>query len=437
MSSPSLIPRTSTQTLNYVDSCTNFETYFTHFQQDKEKIIKTIYKNADSLVKLWPKVIPKDNCCQVCMGQGNWISNYCCFSCSNIRRLLGLETPQFKNAFKIENPCIVSNGLLAFRRYVFPKIFLNYDEKATVRGKIFLNSHREYTMCGTPANVSKVYSGDIFSIAALSNFCIEDLCRKHKLPHYQNRYTNFICGQHAYTLENFSNIQSISDLANLEPSIEDFESIIKQLIIFSKVLGNIYFSHGQPKNTSLVFDKTEVYYNYDGINVNGNYCLKLDNLNYSSFMINGNQFMAENSTFLLNIDNRILNKTIKTLTVPKVECIISGDTDSCRDDDNVNFFRLSDEILKIYDNIRHSGFPLFSKSFDFYNWLIIFANQPLFYEYFQKSPLLKNIWEVCWHKDELEKVHNIITKDDIDYDHQILKLWLRCDVVDTLYELLK
>ena len=92
--------------------------------------------------------------------------------------------------------------------------------------------------------------------------------------------------------------------------------------------------------------------------------------------------------------------------------------------------------------MRHSGFPLYTGSFDCYCFMISLMCQRSFFDCVMQNPNLYRIWSMMWLKEDLFKIESSLrnsfgqTSPTIVIDI-IKNSWLRCDIVDHMWNLFK
>lgn len=407
------------------------------YHTDRDNITSTMINNPQQLINdIWTVdgLLAVDESCQCNMGKGDRHTAAICAQCRNLRRIIDFREPVVGRPFTIE--CGMRTGKQLMVSHIeIPQPKLMWDVEASRRAQSYVLQHQALLSCGTP-NISgmKCIAGDNFTVRVLHTLMINKLLTEKNLPHSVHLHTAFICNGVGYMLNDAPTIGSFDNLKLLHArngwSAVDARSIILQLLVVLTELSKVNFSHGNPTIDALLFDKEPVSYSYNGAVVTGRFTLKLANLWNASAKYGCYHYFPHNETA-----NLMLRRSI---FMPEIITRVDNNVASC----GINLYRLTNASADIYNAIRHIGFPLFVGSFDFYCLLIALMMDPSFYNTVMITPISANLWTNLWQPEDLPVVtqrllqnHRMTT--NIQPVDIIKSLWLRCNVIDYSWSLLK
>ena len=247
-------------------------------------------------------------------------------------------------------------------------------------------------------------------------------------------------------------------------------SIFIQLLVILKELQQINFSHGTPSIHGLIFDKEPVSYIYDDVHITGPFTLQITDLWNASATLANVHYYPKNikTTFSLDREFFIPEITTKQATMAycddnviigtdKLDIACPSTSSSCPDTKSydvcekkrITFYKLTSSTINIYNAIRHSGFPLYSGSFDCYCFIVSLMCDKTFYNSVMQDQSLYRLWSMMWIREDLIRVENLIsnvfTKNYVSNPRAngtividiIKESWLRCDIIDHLWNLIK
>jgi len=263
-------------------------------------------------------------------------------------------------------------------------------------------------------------------------------------------------------------------------------TIIIQLLVTLSELSTINFSHGTPSIHGLIFTKDPVSYIYNDFHVEGPITLKITDMWNSSATFNNIHYFPKNIKSSMFIERNMFIPEIATKKVSMAHCYDIGAIqqsesfstksgnlkpplpivcpanittcpnattyDLCKSR-NVTLYRLTNSTLDIYSAIRSIGFPLFVGSFDFYCFMIALMCDKSFFEAVIKDDKLYRLWSMMWLIEDLPNIEKLI-KDAHEIEARgetplsnraasnivitiIRGAWLRCDITQFLWSLIK
>lgn len=267
-------------------------------------------------------------------------------------------------------------------------------------------------------------------------------------------------------------------------------TIILQLLVTLLELSLINFSHGTPSIHGLIFTKDPVSYIYDGVHIEGPITLKISDMWNSSATFSNTHFFPKNIKSSIYIERNMFIPEIATKTVSMAHChdiglqpdfftrsigaihdensatgsqpIVCPETittcpdattyDLCKAKE-VTLYRLTNSTMDIYTAIRHIGFPLYVSSFDFYCFMISLMCDKSFYDAITNDQKLYRLWSMMWLIEDMhyiersiKEAHDIEARGETPTSNRaasnmsiniIRGKWLRCDITQFLWSLIK
>ncbi|CAH6419395.1 Protein kinase [uncultured virus] len=477
------------------------DTLLFRYLQDRAEVTSMMLNNPDELIKtIWKQDGPLaiDNSCRCKMGYGERRTPFACAQCKNLRRLMDFRIGGVEKPFQLE--CGESAGknlIIASSSIASP--FLMWDDDAARRAKVYVQQYHNVTLCGTP-NIQNLrcITGDSFTIRTLILWMIHRRFAEKGLPHCPLLHTAFICNSNGYSLYTMPSIGPMPELHknldyhNLDLTTtnttvksqhfaytplkyEIVRTIIVQLLVILLELSEINFSHGTPSVHGLVFNKDPVSYAYDGVQIIGPITVQITDLWNSSATFNKIHYFPKNIRSSTSIERNMFAPTISTKTVSMAYCGDIGAIQNLSQDpiacpvtlqtcpdaityevckpQNINFYQLTSSTLDIYAAIRHIGFPIFASSFDLYCFMISLMCDKSFYATVINDQRLYRLWSMMWLSEDLFDVESLIREaQDVETNNQksannrtssntviniIRGKWLRCDITQFLWSLIK
>lgn len=440
---------------NNISKCaTDIDNLMKQYEKQKKIVLRNLILDTDNFInKVWKNngYLLMDNHCNFNMGNGN--CNFSCFNCRNISRLLDVNPDCFNSPFQIEYG--ENEGLsLVVENYgnVIPKLY--WDENVS-REVIKYTSRYNLFCCGTNKNVlsMKYLKGDSFTIETLIKWFLEKVMEKNNMNYILKSYSSFICNNNGFSLRKYSDIGSFEKLCSLKemqdkgfllPHIT--KSIILQLLVTIKSLTPYNFSHGTPCYKSLLFGREKITFNFEKGKIKSPITLYLNNLKYSSISIKNIHLSCQSKESDLYLKKISFTPNIKTKSKNNYFC---ENKDNFKENKELcefalkpcNWYKLENETLDVYTSIRHIGFPLFIGSFDFYCFLVsLMTCESFYYSLFSDGNLVK-FWNMLWTKKDIMTINERLKSHHQNNEYlpyNIIKgLWLRCDVVDYCFNILK
>ena len=449
------------------------------YEDNNMKTINNLFKHPDDFIKnVWKPngSLLFDNECRCKMGEGNIKSAFSCYNCKNLKRLVDFKMDSIYQPFQIECGDNIGLSLILIKNDILhPKLF--WDKPCADKARIYLKRYQNLQLCGSPVNISnmKCLRGDPFTIRILNDWIIEKYLKDKGLNHTLKNYTSYICGQHGYSLFEYPNLGNFKKLINnkdfiknnyLDPDIT--KTILQQLTIILRILSEINFSHGNPSFKSLFFNYKKVSFTYDGIKIKSNINVLLSNFLYSSLMMNDIHISSKTSESDIHLQKSLFTPDINVKSMESSYCnefksinskkIVCTDSKKCPDvesskklcslsEEKTNYYKLNNDTIDIYTNMRHIGFPLFVGSFDFYCFIISFMCCKKFYDSIYADETLYRFWTMLWTDNDLSIIENKIKvyhdEDDIDnlsekIGYELIKgMWLRCNILDYVWSIMK
>ena len=461
------------------NECVDVNQLLKDYENNNLKAIDLLFKNPDEFIKhAWKPhgTLLYDNECRCKMGEGDVKSAFSCYNCKNLKRLVDFRLDSVYQPFQIE--CGENLGLsliLVKNDILHPKLF--WDSNSADKARIYLRRYSTLQSCGTPNDISnmKCLRGDPFTIRILIDWNIEKYMKDQGLSNTLKNYTSYICGQHGYSLFEYPTIGNFKKLLfnkeylkenYLDPTIT--KGIIQQLVIILRNLSRINFTHGNPSFKSIFFNKKKFVYTKDGVKFKSPITILFSNYLYSSLMINNVHISSKTSESDIHLQRASFTPDISVKSIPssyctnyvgqKNETVVCTNTKVCPNnettkklclisEDRTNFYKLTNDTIDIYTNMRHIGFPLFVGSFDFYCFIVSFMCCKKFFESIYADEELYRFWAMLWSNEDIATIESKIRvyHDDDNVDnlsekigYELIKgMWLRCNVIDYVWEMMK
>lgn len=437
------------------------------YKHDREKITSLIINDPNKLIMtIWKheSLLAADNECRCQMGRGSIRSQFSCAQCKNLRRIIDFRQGIVNCPFKLQCGNSAGKSLIVLASEISHP-FLNWDDDAMKRSKLFVEQYPNLLICGTP-NVKNLrcISGDKFTIRALIMFMISKMFHDNHLPHCVMMHTAFICNGIGYGLYDMPTIGNIFDLHRL-PEYHDYgalkvnvsRTIILQLLVILSELSKVNFSHGTPSIYGLIFNKTPVSYLYDEVHITGPITMQISDMWNSSATFNNSHYFSKSVKHDMNLESHMFVPEITTRSVSMAYCYNhdlipkTGLTSGFCDPQNIPVYRLNESTLDIYTTIRHIGFPLYSGSFDFYCFMISLMCDKAFFNTVMLTPELYRLWSMMWLIEDIHDIENTISDlhnsninaqpNNVTAVNIVFNIinhaWLRCDIIKFLWALIK
>ena len=463
------------------NECVNVSQLLKDYEKNNLKAVEDLFNDPDKFIKYaWKPhgTLLFDNECRCKMGEGEIKSPFSCYNCKNLKRIVDFKIESIYQPFQIECGDNTGVSLILIKNDIMkPKLF--WDLSSSEKARNYLKRYSYLQACGAPLDISrmKCLRGDPFTIRILNDWIVEKYLKDKGLNNTLKNYTSYICGQHGYSLFEYPNIGNFKKFiqnkdyklnSHLNPIFT--KSIINQMIIVLKTLREINFNHGSPSFKSLFFSKKKFKYEEDGINIESKFTLLFSNFLYSSLMVNDvhissktleSDIYLQKSNFTPDISFKSLPSSFCTNYVPKKsdhEPFVCTNTKICPTTEETtkmcsisssktNFFKLTNDTIDVFTNMRHIGFPLFVGCFDFYCFIVSLMCCKEFYDSVYADEELYRFWSMLWTTQDIELVENKVKfyheETDIDnisdrVGYEIIKgLWLRCNIIDYVYHMIK
>ena len=418
--------------IDYCENTRGIDNLLKIYRTSRDIITDAMLNNPQYLLdKIWThdSPLPLDDDCKCRMGNGNRHSASICAECTNLRRIIDFRTDVNNRPFAIECGMQVGKQLMVTSIDV-PRPLLLWDLKANIHARSYASQQVRQDLlncsCVSSSNLIDMRSitGDPFTIRVLQTMMINRLFEQKNLPHSVRLHTAFICNGTGYMLNDAVNIGSFTNLKRLYGLVttDDILSIILQLLVILTELSQVNFSHGNPTISALLFDKEPISYRYNNVHIRGQFTMKLADLWQASAKYGNYHYFPHNEAASVALQRSIFMPEIAT---------------------NNNVYRLTASTIEIYQAMRHIGFPLFVGSFDFYCLFVSLMMDKNVYQTVLSNSKLNNLWTTIWQPTELPivqqrliAVHNeeSISSSPVDI---IRSLWLHCDVLSTMWPLMK
>ena len=410
--------------IDHCDNTRGIDNLLTIYKANRDVITNAMINDPQYLLdNIWTYDSPLslDDSCKCKMGYGNRHSASICAECTNLRRIIDFRTDVANRPFTIECGAQVGKQLIITSTAV-DRPFLIWDIKACnwVRSYVLQQQRAQSNL--TNIIDHKYVIGDAFTMEVLQTFMINRILKSLNLPHSVEMHTAFICNNTGHILTDSVTIGSFNNLKKLYGlcTADDILSIILQLLVTLTELSKVNFSHGNPTINALVFDKQPVSYKHNNMYVQGRFTVKLVNLSQSSGTYNNIVYHPYNA-----LHNMILERSI---FVPEITT--SADC----------WYKITTSTTNIYQAICRTGLPLFVSSFDFYCLFVSLMMDKDVYQTVLSTKSLIKLWTMLWKPNDLlivqqrlTTIHNEQIENNIDSINVIRLLWLRCDVLSTIW----
>ena len=416
------------------------------YQLTTDQIFK-IFKNnnrdiLDSLTSNELNIIEKDVNCRCCSMKST-INNYSrkCKGCQIISRLIKtnylvsskieiFSGRQKNNFIRIKN---YSSQKIGYQRNEAIDKIHSYLESITTssqKEEHFVTNNNFYNYLVNSiakekiSKNEKILTGDLFLWGFI---CRDELTIMKKINIFKN--LEDLCKSPYY-----SNYSSPFNNINKERKLSttSITSIIKQLIYFFKKMKNFHFIHGKPSINFISYsnEKTTIMDEIHTIR------LYFDLSPDSSMSYQGKRYSHCS-------DSKIINYG---LPLEKIDVGING-SNSFLEHMKINNFYDKYSILfykigkksEIFNKIRNNyGIPLCNDSFDFVCFMISLIKDKHFFETFQTSKEIYNIWKLLWRSDEFDNImtdiKNMKKNNYVNIFNTIKKYHIRFDALEYFYD---
>lgn len=195
-------------------------------------------------------------------------------------------------------------------------------------------------------------------------------------------------------------------------------SIILQLVVALKELSSINFVHGAPSANVLLFRERDCDYTYEGLRVTSPITLKIGDYSNSSFTFNDIHVYPYSKKFDFYAKRTPYVPEIRTIRNVMSYCQLNESaptSDVCRKT-AFNIYRLKGDMINIFSYMRHSGIPIYAGSFDFYCFMVSLMCDKAFYNTVMNNQEIYRLWSMMWLLEDLPVIEERITQQ-----HDILQ----------------
>lgn len=438
---------------------------FHRYELDKALVLNLVYNEPEILVaKLWQPngLLAIDSDCRCKMGKGDINTHHACSQCQTIRRLVDFRLEDREQPFLVECGHYTGRKLAIGNSHTLGP-YLKWDKYAEHIYEVYTERYKLSLQCGTPRfDKFRAIEGDSFSIRTIIMWVIYDLFKKYNLPHCPKIYTAFVCGNNAYSMYDVPSIGSFKQVLQSYPVTGALiYSIILQLLVISHTLKQLHFSHGMPSINSMSFNKNPVSYMYDGVKIVGPITLQLADMWHSSAVINNVHYYSSDITSTIRAERSMYTPEIQTMNLPTAYCAAYNSNLSCPStkvcdkidtictENSAVYYKLSGDNIDSYNAVRHMGFPIYSGSFDLYCWIVSMMLDNRVFTTVVNDPMLNSLWMSMWTKADMDTIHTRLaqihemqeTMTNMEKRHLELEVisgvWLRCDIGDYLWSVVK
>jgi hypothetical protein len=504
MTSPSCLP----QHLDYSNLTRNIDSTLSLFCQDRNRIIEDLSKDPINLAKrMWTSESPIsiDRECMCQMGRPfpktikervearpdlNLIMRrmYRCAGCNIMRRLYDIE--------KIEPGCSFKIECGRYRDKVFvvesmPISILSMNISSAPSKYLDLIQHESNMKKCEPGIFSlkkaSFMGSDPYTNRLLVTWYADYILSLKGLPHINRIHTAFVCQNEGYMLNetpDIGNLEAFSSYTPFsrviqKPSVESTSylrmmdepvivmtsdtiiHILKELLSTLRLLHKYDFSYGGVDSDSLVFYAERSAYHYDGINVNCDFTLKLNDLRNCGITVksespNGNQRfqlrlyhlseLAESQIEAVPFIPMISTVSLKDASASQISSQSGAEyyvyTIGGKGGMGGNMNKSKFDMLFSY--MQHLGIPLYQSSFDIYSFMILLMSNRAFYGGVSEDATLFDIWKSMWVPSEFNDInismrdfHEYETISKLDIIKFLSKYRLRCDINNKLWQSLQ
>lgn len=395
---------------------------------DLERSGTSDLERSGILETLWTKdsALPIDRLCKCGLGRKSKDAEYICCQCFNLKKMT-----RFKREI-VDTPFIIEYGRRAGQKIYISKHYIKRpflrENPALLKKMLDYNSRFPGLKACSPvkAIINKCVIGDQFTIKNIISIMIQKYFGEEgALNFITHLYISFICGSDGYTIYKYPTIGTFNSLLkqdgyfyyeNNERIMN--ESVVKglvlQLFVILKELRKFNFNHGHPTTESLLFCSEPCIGNFEGILFDFPVSVQICNLMNSSATFNGVHYFSKSLMDDINIENFIFTPEIQTKYVEDSSCLMY-------------------KINSIQGTLNSLGFPVYTGSYDFYNFLVSFMLNREFYLGFKKDKLLNKIWTSMWTSEDLEAIEKDISLGV----NGLRSRWLKCSIIEDLTELIK
>ena len=492
----------SPQHLAYSELTRNIDSTLSLFCRDRNRIIEDLSKDPVDLVKrLWTYESPIgiDRGCMCQMGipfpktiqerveNNSDINNimrrmYRCAGCNVMRRLYDIEKKEPGTIFSIE--C----GRYQGKNFVvesMPITILSLDVTSAPQRylDLILREKTNMVKCEPklPSLKKATFMGsDPFTNRLLVTWYVDYILSQKGLSNINRIHTAFVCNNDGYMLSEVPDVGSLNEFSTYtpfsriieKPSVESTSyirteegpivvmtsdtviNILKQLLSTLRILQMCDFSYGGVDSDSLTFYAERSSYRYDGINVNCDFTLKLNDLRNSGITIKSDFLLRLYSRSELTesqIDSVPFKPMVTTASLQDdiVKTSTICPSNYCDTNKRYYVYKIDSkyhgpkfESLFLY--MQHLGIPLYQSSFDIYSFMVLLMSNSAFYGGVSENSTLFEIWKSMWLPSEFSDVnvsirefHSIDILDKVDIVMFLSKYQLRCDVSNLLWETIK
>lgn len=466
--------------VNCCDSTLGIDNLLISYENDRNDVIEMIMTDPQRLIDtLWQTNGPLaiDNECRCQMGKGDILTKFLCAQCKNIKRLTDFRVGGVEKPFSIECGNLSGTELIiAMSDIMGNRPYIQWDNSSMHRAQNYYRQHPNAKLCGKTLNRhAQCIVGDSFTIRTLILWTISRIFIDKGLPHCPMLHTAFVCHNIGYSLYNNTTIgayEKFIDSYQMNDII--VKQILMQLLVILKELQQINFSHGTPSIHGLIWNKEPISYIYDNVHITSPFTLQITDLWNASATLGNVHYYSRNIRTSFSFERDFFYPEIVTKQTTmaycqdnvvigtdrlNIGCPASTKLQSCADSQlynvcdssRITFYKLTESTINIYSAMRHCGFPLYAGSFDCYCFIVALMCEKSFHDCVMENPNLYRIWSMMWLKEDLAKIENMIQNvfKNTDYTNdnnrenatrviEIIKnSWLRCDIIDHLWNLFK
>jgi len=391
---------------------------FKIYKKEREHIISELKSDPSGLTqKLWSEYLSNDKHCMKNSGHGQIYSNSECIPCFNLAIMVDHDIVDIKKSFQVldKNLIIIKNEI----GNVGSEISEN-DKSMAVN---FLKKNKVLLTCGTQ-DISELtfFRSDKFTNNLLIWWIVDNIL-KSEGESMLTLHNGYVCGNSGFLLTDYPIIGGFDKLIMYQTeklvSIEKtVETIMNQLRNKLKILSKYYFSHGNPDINRLTFSQLENNENDE----------KSERIEHSERSERSDEHSETDNFDLHIIDYNYSSITLENVRIyPKsVRAEMLLKNGSIDIDISDGMYKIKDDKSILFHYIRHAGLPLYSTSFDYYNFMISLMKKKVFRDAVYSHSHLNERWESLWMSDDISNVNEMIKNNKSNLDIMSNK-WLRCN----------
>lgn len=441
--------------IDYINANRTTDEILLAWKNNKTYVISRLLDDPNSFsdeLLVNPRLIPNSQQCLCQAGHSKAMQPlnrvFKCGSCTLLGRLIDLNTENVGIPFELHCNSHKGQEIMLMRTPITPLITGVTEHQSKHYNDYTLD--RMYNMCNEIHHTELIYVGaDPFINNVLISWIAEDIYEQCGIHNILTLYTMFVCGKYANSIYEYPTMGKFSTLTKIHTlNAEYVVAIIQQLCMSLRLLSNYDFIHGSGHYNNLLFTGEPCNYYYDNVSINSPFTLKLSHFKNSGISVN------RESKEPVRVYSRSLmaERTMshdKVPSKPKIDYIDITMYDHTNDDletsEQITMYRYysGPTFLRYF---RHSGIPLFTKSFDIICFMVSFMSNKGFYDLFISVPLLVKMWNTLWRPHDLKRINGYLilcheTNNPLVRTNAIAQLlekcWLRCDALLHIWQSLK